>query len=172
MKNSWLVGTLTFAIGWTAQVLLFHFHFPAGASPHWLLLTVLAFGGLGMTDMAQTLGFFWGLSLDVYGMSLFGTQGLLLAVAGFTAGRFSKQLNADKLATQETLAFLGTAWVWICFPLFDHIFRRAGFARDLTAGQAIMEFLLNAAIAPVVFWLVARWVEFWKRLLGEVVVHV
>jgi rod shape-determining protein MreD len=122
---------------------------------------------MGRTNLAQTLGFFWGLSLDVYGMSLFGAQGGLLTVVGYVSGRFSRQLNADKLGTQEVIVFLGT--VFFVFGLYslDVFFRGSG--RPLfSVGPVLGEFLLNAIAAPLVFWVMGKWAEVWSlRLVDE-----
>ncbi len=77
-----LFAIITFFVCWAVQVLLLLSPFWSSWAPQILLLSVLALGGQGKTNMAMTLGFLWGLSLDVFGASLFGTQALLLCVAG------------------------------------------------------------------------------------------
>jgi rod shape-determining protein MreD len=158
VRIPWIFGGATFLAGWLLHALL-GYALPGWLSPHWLLLFTLGFGSLGRTDLAQTLGFFWGLGLDVFGLSLFGSQAWLLCLAGFLSGRFSRQLNAEKLVTQETLALLGTAFFWAGFALIEEFFRPSGYRRDPQAAAVALDLLFNAAVAPGVFWAARRWTD-------------
>lgn len=167
MKRPWLFGILTFLAGWLIQAAyLYVFRF-AETGPNWLLLCTLALGAMGQTNLAQTLGFFWGLSLDVFGMSLFGSQGWLLALAGYASGQLSRQLNAEKLVTQEALAFFGTSYFWIGLYMFESIFRWGEVPRLPGAGIVLTEYMLNALVAPLVFMVMVKWLDVWISLEGE-----
>lgn len=167
MRRRWLFGIATFIVGWLIQVVSLYFLAPASPSPQWLLLAVLALGVMGETNLAQTLGFAWGLCLDAYGIGLFGSQGWILAAMGFLSGRFSRQLNAEKLATQEALCFIGTVFFWIGMFTMEHLFRSPSFHRASSPGALALGFLLNAAAAPVVFWFMDRWTRLWFLLEGR-----
>ncbi len=167
MKNPWIFGTITFLGGWLLQVVSWRFPWPASVSPHFLLLTVLALGSMGHTVMAQTLGFFWGLCLDVFGLSLFGTQAWLLALAGFITGRFSRQLNGEKLATQEILALAGIVFFEAGSALLDLFFRPSHAARPFFPGRMALVLAMNALFAPVIFRVLRRWMV----LRGERISH-
>lgn len=166
MRIPWVFGALTFLVGWMMNVLL-SYALPSWLSPHWLLLFVLGVGSVGRTNLAQTLGFAWGLSLDVFGLSLFGTQAWLLCLAGFLSGRFSRQLNAEKLVTQEALALIGTAFFWAGFWMIEEFFRPAGDARQPQLAAMVLDFVFNAAVAPGVFWAARRWTELWGGFAGD-----
>ncbi|HMZ25973.1 MAG TPA: rod shape-determining protein MreD, partial [Elusimicrobiota bacterium] len=99
---------LTFFLGWIAQAIFLHLAPLSLPAPHWLLVAVLAVGASGRVNLAQGLGFFWGLALDLYGQTPFGSQGLLLAFCGFAAGSLSKNLNAEKMITQEALTLVAS----------------------------------------------------------------
>jgi rod shape-determining protein MreD len=170
VRNSWVFGVITFLAGWLTHVVLTH-AFPSWLSPHWLLLFVLGLGSLGWTNLAQSLGFFWGLSLDVFGMGLFGTQAWLLCLAGFLSGRFSRQLNAEKLATQEALALIGTAFFWTGVLVFESVFRSAAYHREARLAPIVLAFIFNAAVAPGVFWATRRWAEAWRFFSGPPPAH-
>jgi rod shape-determining protein MreD len=166
LRRAWLFGVVTFFVGWVFQAVFLYLTPPTAATPQWLLLAVLALGSMGKVNMAQTLGFFWGLSLDTFGVSLFGSQAWLLAVMGYLAGRLSRQLNADKWVTQEALALAATAFFWFWLYQLDLFFRWPEKPHFPGAGKVILEFLWNAAAAPVVFWLMRKWMEFWVVLEG------
>jgi cell shape-determining protein MreD len=161
VRRPWLFGAITLAAGWLLQVVLLHAA-PGGAPlPQPLLLAVLALGGLGHTVPAQTMGLVWGLSLDVFGLSLFGTQGLILSFAGYAAGRFSRQLNVEKLATQEALAVLGSLGFTVGGAMVDAAFRSSS---GLWLGtDALWRLLMNAAVAPAVFAGVRLWAGLWGQ---------
>ncbi|MBI4397353.1 MAG: rod shape-determining protein MreD [Elusimicrobia bacterium] len=164
LKHPVLFGVATFAMGWILQIGFLSFLRPGQASPQWLLLAVMVLGSLGYTNLAQTLGLFWGLSLDVFGASLFGTQGFLLAVAGYGSGRFSRQLNAEKIVTQEALALFGTLFFWLGFAAVEHFFRPASPHPSSSLGAAVLTFLFNAGVVPVLSWMLFKWLRFWAFL--------
>lgn len=151
---------LTLVLGWVFQA-LFLYWTPAGLpTPQWLLLAVLALGAQGRTTFAMSAGFLWGLALDAYGVSAFGVQGWLLALAGYVSGTFSKNLNAEKMGTQETLSIIATLVLWMGTRIL------AGFFDHSTVGQpsfglAVAHVALNALVAPGVFWVMAVWADLW-----------
>jgi rod shape-determining protein MreD len=157
-RKTWLAGLTLFLLGWLLQVLLLYFAFPGGTTPQLLLVLVLAVGAMGRTDMAQTLGFLWGLGLDVFSVSLFGSQALLLVLAGYLTGRISRQLNVEKLAAQETLAVAGTLLYAGGLFLLEIVFR-AGNAHTPSPAGFFLQLLLNLFLAPPLFWLTEKWLR-------------
>ncbi|HRY29834.1 MAG TPA: rod shape-determining protein MreD [Elusimicrobiota bacterium] len=165
--SPWLFGFSSFLVGWALQLVLLGIAFPASATPQWLMLSALALGGMGKTDLAQTLGLLWGLSLDVFGVSLFGSQGFLLMLTGYVAGRASRQLNAEKPATQLTLAFLGSFFFMAGLFVLEYFFRSLTAPRHFSFWTAFFEFALNLALAPLVFLFWRKWLELWSRMEKE-----
>lgn len=151
---------VTLILGWIFQA-LFLYGIPAGLpTPDWLMLAVLALGAQGRTSFAMSAGFFWGLALDAYGMSAFGVQGWLLAMVGFVSGTFSKNLNAEKLGTQETLAVVATGVVWAGGRLLSGFFEHS-LVGHVSFLLALGHVALNALVAPGVFWVLGVWAEWW-----------
>jgi rod shape-determining protein MreD len=164
VRRTGLFGAATFLLGWMIQMAV-AIGLPAGfAAPHVLFLLVMALGVSGRTTLAQNLGFFWGLALDVTGLSLFGSQGLLLAWAGAVAGRLSRQLNADKLVTQETLAVAGTLVFQVAMAVLDSVFRGGPSPRPLSLLTLVLQMILNGLAAPILFWGIQAWAAVWARL--------
>ncbi len=161
MKYPILFGIITFIIGWLAQIIYIFLTDPIQTSPHWLLIAVLAIGSMGRTNMAQTLGFFWGLCLDIYGASLFGTQALLLAAAGYITGKLSRHLDANKLVAQEILVLTGTIIFFIGLYQIELIFRWPQKPHYPGFTKIILEIILNAIAAPVLFWGLSLWKGLW-----------
>lgn len=171
MRAYLLFGAATFFAGWIVQILSFY---PVGvtwSAPQWLLLVVLALGGLGETFLAQTLGLLWGLCLDAYGMSLFGSQGWLLAVCGYAVGQFSRQLNVSKWVTQLVLVLAGTGFFLFGLYELEIIFRWPEGVRGPGVLQMLIQLLWNLLAAPPVFWVVRRWREAWPWLGERNVFH-
>lgn len=160
MKRKGLFFLITLILGWIFQA-LFLYGVPAGLpTPQWLLLAVLALGAQGRTKFAMSVGFLWGLALDAYGVSAFGVQGWLLAFAGYVSGTFSKNLNAEKLMTQETLTLVATGVLWVGIRLLSGFFDHSLVGHP-GVGLALAHMGLNALVAPGVFWVMAVWGDLW-----------
>jgi rod shape-determining protein MreD len=156
MRGTWIAGVLLFLAGWIGHLVYLHLVGSLVMSPYWLLLIVLTLGGMGHARWAMTLGFFWGLCLDVFGISLFGAQGLLLAAAGWSAGRLSRQLNAEKLITQEALALAGTLFYIAGLWLLEVLFRTDGAPHRPAFWMSLLDVFLNVLAAPLVYWVMSR----------------
>lgn len=160
MKRKSLFFVTTLVLGWVFQA-LFLYWVPAGLpTPQWLLVAVLALGAQGRTKFAMSVGFLWGLALDAYGVSAFGVQGWLLALAGALSGAFSKNLNAEKVGTQETMTLAATAVLWVGIRLLSGFFDHSPVGRP-GVGLAFAHLGLNALVAPGVFWVMAVWSGVW-----------
>ena len=165
IKRPWLFALVTFPLGLFVQALSISFLSP-WPSPSWLFIAVLSLGGGGRPNLAQSLGFFWGLSMDVFSLSLFGSQGWLLCAAGFVSGRFSRQLNTGKWVTQEAVVLAGTVVFWIGVRGLDKVFRPEGL-RPASVVSLLGLCVLNAAAAPVAFWAMEKWMGIWSFLEGR-----
>lgn len=160
MKKYVAFLAVTFGAGLVFQSLIFY-AVPAGVpAPQWLLLAVLALGAQGRTKTATTLGFFWGLALDAFGVTAFGTMGGLMALAGYGAGAVSKNLNADKWGAQESLTIVATWTVAIGVRILAALFVDAPVGAP-GAGVVVVETVLNGLVAPAVFWVFFRWADLW-----------
>jgi len=164
VRHGAIFGFVTFFLGWLLQTSMLSVTSASTPTPHWLLLFVLALGAGGRLNLAQSLGFFWGMSLDVYGVTLFGTQGWLLALAGHITARVSRQINAEKLVTQEALSLAGTFFFVLGAAVVEHIFRSPARQSVVTPTGFLLALALNALAAPVAFWLMAWWERFWIAL--------
>ena len=157
MKTRVTFGVALFLAGAAFHVLFGYLWGLSAPSPQWLLLTVLAVGALGRVNTAQSLGFFWGLFLDVQGSSLFGAQGWILAAAGFATGRLSRHVDADKPLAQAVLAVGGTFFHLVFLALIEAVFRQGGRSHVPGPGAMLVQLLMNVAAAPLVFAAVAAW---------------
>jgi rod shape-determining protein MreD len=162
MRRPLLFGVSTLVLGWALQTMSFYIFGPL-SSPQWLVIAVVALGGRGRADMAMTLGYFWGLYLDVFSLSPFGAQAWLTALLGYTAGKLSRQLDPGKTVTQVSLA----AVVSVAYPWGLHQLEN-GFRPDPAHGVALWSLAgvaaLNVAAAPFVFGLLEIWMDFWIRV--------
>ncbi|MGQ0645020.1 MAG: rod shape-determining protein MreD [Elusimicrobiota bacterium] len=168
MRHSWLFGAVLFAGVWVGQILVLKIFPPGAGSPHLPLLAVLALGALGRTNLAQTLGFLWGLALDVMGLSLFGSQALLLAWTGFITGRVSRFVDADKWGTQQVLAALATIFLQTGTRVLDAWFRDPARPADGSLLIFVTGLIFNALAAPPVFWAVRRGSGAWRDFEREI----
>lgn len=167
MNRNILFVSTTLLLAWIFQT-IFTFLVPSVfPAPHWLLLATLAFGLRGRTKLAMTLGFFWGLAVDAYGATAFGTQGWLLMLAGAASGLAARELNADKLVTQVTVAVLGTAVVFGGALILRGFFSPTAPMAAPGFFHFVIGVVLNACAAPAVFWAQGVWVESWRPAPGN-----
>ncbi|HMU95185.1 MAG TPA: rod shape-determining protein MreD [Elusimicrobiota bacterium] len=160
---------LTFFLGWIAQAIFLHLAPLSLPAPHWLLVAVLAVGASGRVNLAQGLGFFWGLALDLYGQTPFGSQGLLLAFCGFAAGSLSKNLNAEKMITQEALTLVASVVFIVGSLQLGEWFVPATGPHRWSLGLCLAGAAMNALAAPAVFWALRIWLELgdaWRARAG------
>jgi rod shape-determining protein MreD len=160
---------LTFFLGWIAQAIFLHLAPLSLPAPHWLLVAVLAVGASGRVNLAQGLGFFWGLALDLYGQTPFGSQGLLLAFCGFAAGSLSKNLNAEKMITQEALTLVASVVFIVGSLQLGEWFVPATGPHRWSLGLCLAGAAMNALAAPAVFWVLRIWLELgdaWRARAG------
>lgn len=164
MRHRLLFGIATLVIGWILQVILLGL-FPVGwPTPHILLLIVLALAGRGETNLAQSLGFFWGLALDVQSVSLFGCQAWVLTLLGYSASRITRLLNIEKQMTQMTVAGVASLCFWGGMALVDHLFRATRPERPLFPELMILSVLYDVFFAPLCFRIIGWWMRFWMEL--------
>ncbi|MBK6879172.1 MAG: rod shape-determining protein MreD [Elusimicrobia bacterium] len=162
MNRNILFVVTTLLLVWIFQTLFVFLVPSAFPTPHWLLLATLAFGLRNSTRLAMTLGFFWGLAADAYGATAFGTQGWLLMLAGAAAGLSARELNADKLITQITVAALGTVVLFGGAMVLRGFFLQTVPMVAPGLGHLVIGVILNACAAPAVFWAQSVWISAWR----------
>jgi rod shape-determining protein MreD len=166
-RRTGFFGTTVFLAGWVFYALFSYFWNLPLPAPQWLFLAVLAVGARGKVNTAQTLGFFWGLLMDVQSGSLFGAQGWIFAVAGFAAGKYSRQVDGDKPSAQVLLALGGTLFHQLALSQIEVFFRRPGPPHTPAVGMAFLQLFLNVAAAPLVFGAVGLWNRLIPSIEGD-----
>ena len=116
---------------------------------------------------AMTIGYLWGLALDVYGLTAFGTQGWLLALVAFGTAAVSKELNSEKWGTQCFLALAGTAVFVSGVKILGVLFEPTSPPGRLRLGLVIAGCVLNVLVTPAVFFVVGAWSRFWGYGAGN-----
>ena len=108
-----------------------------GAAPQFLLaLTVLIAARRGPVP-AMFLGFAWGLFSDTLRADLFGADALLFMLAGYTAGRFRRQIDLSAPEPLAATVFIATWAYALALGLLGHVFLKSfvwvGWVAFLTA---------------------------------------
>lgn len=124
----------------------------------WVLTAVLFFGLARGPLVGQAFGGTIGLLLDASALGLFGLHALLFALIGYSAGMLRRQVDGVKPWTQMILVGV-TSTIFVCsFIGLDHLFSRSPRPVQWTL---VLQPLVQALVAPAVFFLLRRWVEFW-----------
>lgn len=151
--------TLTLLISLWLQVLVNALTggWPVGVNG--LLILTLFFGLVRGPAAGQLLGLGWGLLIDASALGPMGLHGLLLAIAGYGAGIFRRQLDGTKSWTQTIFTGVISLLYGLAFTGLDHLLSRS--PRSLTAAVAL-EPLVNALAAPLLFSLMRVWADLWR----------
>lgn len=150
---------ITFIIGICLQVVFPKIFSPFGFAPQFLLIMTMYMALIRGPVVGQTLGFFWGLSADSISVALFGSQALLLTVVGFVSGKMSKKLDESKPWAQIIFVLLLSCMYFIGLYGVNVIFAEPG--RHIKITSLLFHPLINALLAPIIFWLFKIWIKLW-----------
>jgi len=157
MKRAAFYLLTVLAVLWM-QILNNHFLGGSGFSCDWVLIAVIYFGLFRGPLAGETMGFVWGLLIDASSLGLMGMHTLLYAGAGYLAGMLRRQLDGTKVGTQAVFSFGVSILYGIAYVVIDHLF--VGADRPFSWMSAARPFV-NGALAPVLFWILARWSGVW-----------
>lgn len=167
MKHSFWFLCLTGCGGLVVQSFLLNVWGLGWPMPHLLLLGTLALGGQGRTEMAQTLGLFWGLALDAQGLTLFGSQGWGLVLVATVAGKFSRQLDVSRWGAQTVSAGLASLGLGLFLLLVDGLFRHSGSSGMVGGWPWLGGIVMNTLLGPWMFRGMNLWADVWISWVGE-----
>jgi len=140
------------------QMAINYFLGSSGFSMNVVLCAVLYFGLSRGPIVGESAGFAWGLLMDASSLGLLGLQAVLYAGAGFFAGILRRQLDENKAWTQ-TIFTLAISIVYVLlFFVLDRLFSAGPHP---ISWSLVTQPFINALTAPVIFWLLQRWSEFW-----------
>jgi len=148
-----------FAVGICLQVMWPMRFAPFNVGPHFLLILTIYIALMRGPLVGETMGFLWGLSADGISVTLFGSQAFLLTLIGFISGKMSRNLDESKPWAQIifilAMSVMYFGGLYALFRIFIGADRRIG------AAFLVVHPIINALLAPVVFWLVGRGANLW-----------
>ncbi len=157
-RNLYFFMTLT--IGIFIQIFFNRYLSLFDVGPNVLLMLVVAHGFIRGSLMGETLGFSWGLISDSMGVELFGTQALILTLAGYLAGKFRRRVASERPPAQVMIALFSTILYGLGSVLVRHFFEE-GIRRSFLMPM-ILGMLFNILIVTAVFWVLERWINIWN----------
>lgn len=150
----------TLLLGFLFKIVVHRYFTLYGVGPNVLMLMVLGFGFAYGSLVGELLGFSWGLSLDVMGTSLFGVQALLFTILGYVAGRLRRRVASDRAMGQIVVGFITTLLFGAGFNVIASQFEPN--LHRISLVHLLLQAILNAALTPIVFILVDRWIDLWR----------
>ncbi|MCL2390316.1 MAG: rod shape-determining protein MreD [Endomicrobia bacterium] len=125
-----------------------------GIFPNFILIAVVYLGFSRGRISAQTMGFCFGLTWDVFSTDVFGARTLMLTVIGYFSGMFNRQFDKDQIAAQVTAVFLASLVYWAGFSTVYFILPEGSrnyvpFAVTL---PGTLKIVVTVLITPLVFW--------------------
>jgi len=155
---------LTMALVVWVQLTVNYFGGAIGLSANVVLIAALYFGLSRGPMTGVCLGFVWGLLIDASSLGLIGLNAFLFASAGYMAGLLRRQLDGHKAWTQ-TIFTLGVSMLFVVlFFVFDRLF---AVGVHSFSSSLLVQPLLNAILAPVIFWVIFHWAQLWNMLPRE-----
>lgn len=122
-----------------------------------LVLTIATSARLG-PSAGMTLGFGWGLFLDVLRAHLFGGNALVFTLAAYGTGMARRQIDVVGVGPQSVIVLV-MSWIYfVLMGLLGLIFTRAFFWPGWKV--AVLTPVYNTVLVPFVFL-------FWERFLTE-----
>lgn len=164
--KGFIYGVVTFFVGGAVHLLFNRYMTVGEAGPEILLLFVVAHGFLVGPLAAETLGFFWGLAVDSMGVGLFGLQSFLFAVAGFTAGALRRRVASARPAAQLAIGFTATVY-YLAGSYFMRVLA-GGAQYGWSPLAVIISVILNVFLVVIVFFLLERWIDYWRLESEEI----
>ena len=149
----------TFIIILCVQIMGSRVFAPFGITPNYLLILTIYFSLIRGPLIGEMLGFFWGLGADSITVELFGAQAFLLTVVGFLSGRMSRKLDESKPWALMIFVFCMSVLYFAGLYVLNRIFAVAG--RNIGFAVLIFNPLLNALLAPFIYWITRQWVQLW-----------
>lgn len=130
-----------------------------GAAPQVLLLMTIAHGFLIGPVTAETMGFFWGIMLDAAGVTYFGMNALLLAVAGFIAGSLRKRVASERPSAQLAVGALASIYMVVGGVFIRSLLEEVVYYPSVWNLLATLVF--NVLAVTAVFWVLEWWLAVW-----------
>ena len=160
-KNLSIIATIIFAL--VGQLLWVEFLPIFGYAPDLVLITIiylsLHYGSLS----GEIYGFFSGILVDVFDVSIFGLKALVFNIIGYLCGTFSRQLDELEIKTQILLGFSASYIVIIFSYLVSSIF-----VTKLVKEVSLVVYpVVNIVMAPFMFRLYDWWFEKVEKWSGK-----
>ena len=160
-KNLSIIATIIFAL--ILQLLWVEFLPIFGYAPDLVLITIiylsLHYGSLS----GEIYGFFSGILVDVFDVSIFGLKALVFTIIGYLCGTFSRQLDELEIKTQILLGFSASYIVIIFSYLVSSIF-----VTKLVKEVSLVVYpVVNIVMAPFMFRLYDWWFEKVEKWSGK-----
>ena len=159
MRN-FLYGLITVILGAFIHFIFNRYLSGYGVTPQLLLLIVVAHGFLLGPMMGEILGFSWGLMMDSIGVSFFGLESLLLALAGYLAGKLRKRVASQRPTAQIFIALGATAYYFGTSSLVTYVLESTLLSISWVA--IFLGAVFNVLLVMAVFWVVEWWILIWK----------
>lgn len=131
-----------------------------GISPQLLLLFVVCHGFLAGPIMGQTMGFIWGVMLDSIGISFFGMQSFLFALAGYAAGKLRRRVAGERPSSQLVVGFVTSLYYFSGVALIKIML--VGDPQSPSLPLIILGVLFNVLLVIAVFWVSEWWLNLWQ----------
>ncbi len=150
---------VTIVVGVLMQIVLGRYLSLYDAAPQVFLLLTITHGFVFGPVLGEILGFSWGLISDATGIRLFGLNALLLALAGYLAGKLRRRVASERMTAQVIISLVATLYYMIGVSTLYSIFDESPGRFSVT--HFIIEAIYNGVFAVAFFMFTERWTALW-----------
>jgi rod shape-determining protein MreD len=114
----------------------------------------------------EVMGFFLGLTWDIFSTDVFGVRVIIFTIIGYLSGSMNKDFDKDNVFTQIVAVFLANIAYWIGFSLIYYIIPEEGsgsYKPFVITAQGSLKIALTVIIAPLIFYILNVAERFGRR---------
>ena len=155
-KESFFISLLLVLILVILQSTLFYFAASRVVIPDFALIVVAFCGARKGMQEGQLLGFFNGLAEDFITASFPGFNALIKTIIGFLAGTIKNKMLFDPVIFPSLFIFFVTLLKGILAAITAYLFFPEGYFPAVFSSSFLMEIILNALFAPLIYLLLKK----------------
>jgi rod shape-determining protein MreD len=127
-----------------------------GVSPDFLLVSICISAFFLGPVAGEVIGFAAGFAVDVLSGGLLGLSAFTFTLIGFGAGIAGQKVYSTSVLVPVILVFVATLVKGSILGMLAALFLKPGYFGYFTHGRVFLEVVFNCAVAPVFFFLIAR----------------
>jgi len=159
-----ILSFLTVILAFLAQQLWIQSLPLFGVGPQIMLIAVIYYSLHYGELSGELFGFVCGMFLDVFSISVIGTQAMIFTLAGYICGRLSHRIDEASVSVQVLLSFAFSYFQSLMMYLVSKIFLPASLT---DYRNFVITPLYTAIVSAAIFKIIEYWMELVEKWSGK-----